>query len=432
VKFKIFGTIQEMKELDSYLERRGAKHFATFLMACYLVGTVIFNIHLSSLGISEFDFVRLRYIFVGLVFAGISGVIPGLVFWFLRRRFATTRRKKKDRTRILRRWEAFFWILLFPWIFLYSWWIFPAIPAGAGGGKPFLARPFGEQSKILRINELIAFEMGIPSENLPFELATKNSKLAIGANVRVLDQNSDRALLVLTPDLYLRSRSKLAGDMLDSGEKIQTRQTQKWKEKPLLVRMRDIDGFTKTLYEPPDILTREDLAVAAAIISESPKQAKRVVAVAERISDDLKRVENLENLAVKIATTTPAPGVEKVEAIEAVLGEAFGADFLEFRAKFFQKSLWLADFEKFHGQNLPERKLLAREIFEGLSEEFPELAEADFFADGVREADFPRKLARMLRGARDAREFVERVVAWRVPEVELQSGSGFSGSGTSF
>ena len=69
-----------VKDIDEYLEKRGGKYFVTFTVICYVMGTLIFNVYLNALGISEFELLKLRYIFVGLSFAAVTSIFPVLYY----------------------------------------------------------------------------------------------------------------------------------------------------------------------------------------------------------------------------------------------------------------------------------------------------------------------------------------------------------------
>ena len=89
----------------------------------YIVGTIIFNVYLRSLGIFEFELIQLRYIFVGLIFAIFTGIIVGIAYglWILFRRFARSAQKEKKKTKKQKAKEAtlleiIFLLFLFPLI----------------------------------------------------------------------------------------------------------------------------------------------------------------------------------------------------------------------------------------------------------------------------------------------------------------------------
>ena len=172
-----------------------------------------------------------------------------------------------------------------------------------------MARLIGNAKEIQKINDLIAFETGVPTEKLPFELVTGRSELAMGANVKILDKNSDRIFLLLTKELYLSSTSNFAKKLIETGGvgSFDTFETKDFQVKPLIVSARNIEGITLTLYEPPAIITAADLQMAVGIVANRPETADIVSGV---IAEDLPEVGPRVIAAIK----------EKGEVIQPVTG----------------------------------------------------------------------------------------------------------------
>ncbi len=440
-----------MQELDEYLEKKGAKYFVTLLMVFYVVGTIIFNIYLRSLGISEFDLLKLRYMFIGVTFGIITAVAP--VFFLLVRKLIRKYRKLKKPTKrakalFVRRFEIVILALLVPWTFAYSLYIFPLIPSGFGGSKPVLARLIGKADDIKGINELIAFETGVPVDKLPFEFATENSELAVGANVYILDRNSDRTFLLLTKDLYLSSTSQLAKNLIASsgkkGTNIVTEDTKNFKPKPLIVSSGKIEGITLSLYEPPEVLTREDIVVAAAALSSSSDNKKNAEIVSSFITEKApeaapkviaavqKHIEEKKQPVVSPPVTTEDPEdqipVEIPEEVPQdftqVFEQAFDTKFLDFRAVAFGDASRLCGIEKQKGRDSTQRLALVRFISDAFKSDFPgawaNLAEKNYLVDAQGDEDFSCKLVQIFQGAEDA-----QMVIKRLNETEAYNGPSF-------
>ena len=435
-----------MYELDEYLEKKGAKYFVTLLMIFYVVGTVIFNIYLRALGIAEFDLLKLRYMFIGFTFALITAVIPS-IFLLIRKLIRKYKKKKKPTKRaatIFRnRFEIVILTLLVPWTFAYSLYVFPQIPAGFGGSKPELARLIGQADDIRGINELIAFETGVPVEKLAFEYATENSNLAIGANVYILDRNSDRTFLLLTRDLYLSSTSSLARDLIESsgmrGSGIVTEDTKNFKPKPLIVSSKKIEGITLSLHEPPEVLTREDIVVAAAALASGSDNEKKAEIVSDFITKKAPESASKVIAAVQkqIEKTTPPvvtppdpddlPVIvdpEPDEDFAQVLDDIFDNKFLDFRAVAFGDASRLCGVEKRKGRDSNQRLALVRFISEAFGSDFSDawanLAEKNYLVTAQGDADFSCKLMQIFQGAEDA-----YMVIARLNETESYSGPTF-------
>jgi hypothetical protein len=436
-----------MYELDEYLEKKGAKYFVTLLMIFYVVGTVIFNIYLRSLGIAEFDLLKLRYIFIGVTFGLITAVLPML--FLLGRRIWRKRKNMKKPTKrastiFRKRFEMVVLILLIPWTVAYSLYVFPQIPAGFGGSKPELARLVGQADDIRGINELIAFETGVPVEKLAFEYATESSNLAIGANVYILDRNSDRTFLLLTRDLYLSSTSSLARDLIESsgnrGSGIVTEETKDFKPKPLIVSSKKIEGITLSLYEPPEVLTREDIVVAAAALSSDSADQKQADIVSDFITEKAPEAaskvieavqKQVEKTTPPVVATPPDPEDPPVvvdpdgeEDFAQVLDDLFDTKFLDFRAVAFGDASRLCGIEKRKGRDSNQRLALIRFISEAFESDFSEawsnLGDKNYLVTAQGDADFSCKLMQIFQGAEDG-----HMVITRLNETEAYSGPTF-------
>jgi hypothetical protein len=439
-----------MYELDEYLEKKGAKYFVTLLMFFYVVGTVIFNIYLRSLGIAEFDLLKLQYIFVGFTFALISAILP-MLFLVGRRIWRKRKNKKKPtkraKTVFRKRFELVILILLVPWTFAYSLYAFPLIPSGFGGAKPVLARLVGQADDIRGINELIAFETGVPFEKLAFEYATENSDLAVGANVYILDRNSDRTLLLLTKDLYLSSTSQLARNLIaSSGIKesgLVTEETKNFKPKPLIVNSDKIEGVTLSLYEPPEVLTREDIVVAAAALASGSGNEKNAEIVSDFITEKApeaapqviaavqKQIEQIPDPVVPTDPDPVTPGEvpvvvepEPTEDLAQVLDDLFDTQFLDFRAVAFGEASRLCAIEKQKGRDSSQRLVLIRFISDAFAADFPEawsnLEDKNYLVTAQGDSDFSCKLMQIYQGAEDA-----QMVITRLNETEAYAGPTF-------
>ncbi|MCF7830452.1 hypothetical protein K9M41_00430 [Candidatus Gracilibacteria bacterium] len=443
-----------MHELDEYLEKKGAKYFVTLTVIFYVIGTAIFNIYLRKLGIAEFDLVKLRYMFVGFTF-GIISMVPIMLFLGVKKIIQLKKSKKPTkREKILfwKRFEIVIWILILPWTVTYSWYVFPEVPAGFGGAKPVLARLIGQAEEIKGINELIAFETGVPVDKLAFELASEGSELAIGANVMILDQNSERVFLLLTKDLYLSSTSSLARNLIESGKKIgELEETKNFKVKPLIVSANKIEGVTLSLYEPPEVLTREDIKIAAAtiaadpndekkneivqsfIVAKAPESASKVLAVVQKQIDkkpappvSKPSEEPLEtDPDIPPVVTPPAEIESSQEEIENAFAEIFDTKFLDFRAQIFGQVSNLCGYERRKQKDPGARIEMVRSISSSFSEEFPaawkELDEDNYLVEGQREDEFTCNLVHIFQGAENADMIIQRL-----NEKEVQEGPVFS------
>jgi len=439
-----------MASLTDYLERHGIKYLVALMTFFYIVGTIIFNIYLRSLGVFEFELIQLRYVFIGALFFVSIGVCAGL-FLFARKIFLYI--KQVELTSEIReifrnKFEIGMFLFIIPWMVVYALFVFPQIPSGFGGGKPFVARLIGEKEKILNINEIIARETGVPLDQLPFELLNENSELAVGANVKILDRNSSRYFLILTKDLYLRMTSNLAKDLLDSGTEVNTDETKDFRQIPLLVKADKIETITLQLFEPPTILTSNDLKVVASVISNNPEQKESLVKTltaktnTESAPKILEAVERIEQIS-----PTDEGNSEKIDEI---LNDTFDNKFLDFRSIIFSESLKLYDIEKFNGIDDSKRFKLLKKISTTFERDFPDswekLAQKNYLVDGQTDVNFLFKLSRIFSGAENADVLIKRINSTKAepkktpppvvtPPEDFENdeftGSGFSGSGSS-
>jgi len=441
-----------MRELDEYLERKGAKYFVTLTVIFYVIGTAIFNIYLRKLGIAEFDLVKLRYMFVGFTF-GIISMVPIMFFLGARKLIQLKKNKKptkREKTLFWKKFEIVIWILILPWTMAYSWYVFPEVPAGFGGAKPVLARLIGQAGEIKGINELIAFETGVSVEKLAYELASEGSDLAIGANVMILDQNSERVFLLLTKDLYLSSTSSLARDLIKSGNKVEEldlESTKNFKVKPLIVSADKVEGITLSLYEPPEVLTKEDIKIAVAAIAANPKdEAKNEIVqsfIVKKAPESASKVLAVVQKQIERQPTTPVvsnpstsepndvPVIQPTDAeinqeeIEDAFAEIFDTKFLDFRAEIFGQVSNLCGYERRKQKDPGARIEIVRTISASFSEEFPsawkDLDENNYLVEGQREDEFSCNLVHIFQGAENADMIIQRL-----NEKEVQKGPIFS------
>ncbi len=449
-----------MSALDDFIEQKGAKSFVTLSMIFYVIGTVIFNIYLRSLGIAEFDLVKLRYVFVGFTFSLITAISP---FAFIFGRKLWLKWKKRtvsddDAKTFTRRLEIVLWILLVPWTIAYALYIFPLISSGFGGAKPVIARLIGKAEDIRGINQLIAFETGVPVEKLPFEYATEDSELAIGANVMILDRNNDRIFLLLTKELYLSSTSNLARSLLASGKAtkgLETFETKNFKVKPLIVKADKIEGITLSLYEPPELLTSDDIAIAVAAIAASPNDQRQAQIVSDFITEKApeaaprvlaavqKQIERTQQQQAKPKSkpseegTVPVEGNEQevtptkenqapatAEELTREFEQIFNTGFLRYRAEVFGQASRLCDAERRTGVSSGARIELAKFVSGGFQSQFPEewkmLAEKNYLVNGQRDDEYVCRLVRLFQGAESPETVIQRL-----NETKPQEGADF-------
>ena len=282
---------------EEILKRHGFQYVLACSVIFYVLGILIFNVYLRRLGSFEFDFLQLRYMFVGIAFVLITAVFP-IIVWtaygiarFIRgpepepskrltpmQKSKITRAKNAKTDRIMRRWKIAFFIFLPLWLAAYSWFLFPTLPSGFGGAKPYAARLIGTADSIRKINDQIAFAAGIPAEKLPFEQLPGVSGLTTGANVLILDKSSSRIFLLLTRDLYLSSTSSFAKKMLELGkisDEVEIQDIESFQVKPLIVSSEGVDGITLSLYEPDTGTSVDDLQLAAEIVASHPSRSFR-------------------------------------------------------------------------------------------------------------------------------------------------------------
>ena len=441
-----------MATLDDFIEQKGAKSLVTVSMILYVVGTAVFTIYLRSLGIAEFELVKLRYVLVGFAFSVISAILPvafifGRKFWLKWKKRTVS---ESDAKIFTKRFEIVLWVLLVPWMVVYSLYIFPLISSGFGGAKPIIARLIGKAEDIQGINQLIAFETGVPVEKLPFERATEDSELAIGANVMILDRNKDRIFLLLTKDLYLSSTSNLAKSLFASGKGskgFETVETKNFKVKPLIVKADKVEGFTLSLYEPPELLTSDDIAVAAAAIAANPNDQRQAQIVSDFITERAPEAAPKilavvqKQMAKPKPSTNPKPsevtppastGEEPEVAPESSAEELvrefeqiFDTGFLKYRAEVFGQASRLCDAERRTGAGSGARIELAKFVSSGFQSQFPEewktLAEKNYLVDGQRDDEYACKLVRLFQGAESPETVIQRF-----NETKPQEGADFN------
>lgn len=421
--------------LEEYLERRGAKHFIAALMFFYVIGTLIFNIYLLHLGISDFDFLQLRYMFSGFIFALITfGIylffrITIFLIKFILSPFtekdeseeektssnADLSHRKKPKNSLL---EIFLYGLLACWTPVYAVYIFPQIPANFGGAKPVLARFIGNTEDIKDINSIIELETN--AENLPLEQVDKAGKLAIGANVKILDRNQDRIWIMLTKDLYLSSKSHLAQKLVQAGEEEILKNLQKdFFEKPLFIDASAVKSISFSLYIPPAITTKDDIRLAAEVLAQanksnkSPGENQKTLEVVEEnfIESFDKNSQKISHIITEIKTQKN----QDPESIEEIIINSIDEEFLEFRAYIFSQALIIRDQERFHGTKLPERQKLVQEILESLWEKFyigkSQLPIYNFLTQHTDDPFFPEKIVQTFQGAPDIETIVTRIKA---------------------
>ncbi|MBT6831851.1 hypothetical protein HN954_03515 [bacterium] len=458
---------------EKFLEKNGAKYFLALSIFFYVLGTIIFNLYLRTLGSFEFEVLQLRYMFVGIMFLIVTTSFLALVwaivqlvqFLFLKpkpepdlkkltpqekRKISVAKNKKKEK--LFRRIKFAVILFLAAWTPTYALYVFPQIPAGFGGVKPIVGRLIGDAEEIAKINDMIAFETGVPAEKLPYELMPGRGDLAVGPNVKILDRNKDRIFLLLTKDLYLSSTSNFAKKMIESGEgeSLDVSGAEVFLQKPLIVSASKIESVTMTLYEPPKMTTSDDLKIAAKLVVNNPETA---TAVSAAISEDLpgagekfvaavqKQVAaqqaqpeiSIPDPATEISEPStdpefePEPELTFDQAIEAAIEETVDSKFLNFRAQIFNQAGVLFQREKLSGeQNREQRNFLISEITETLKLDFPDAwAQLDviqnYLITGQREDVFPRKVQRAFQGAESATVVISRLNSESVVVPEIFS-----------
>lgn len=438
--------------LEEYLERRGAKHFIAALMFFYVVGTLIFNIYLLHIGISDFDFLQLRYMFSGFVFALITLAIYLLfrlinfLIRFILPPFTEKEEseeensskvdsspRKKPKNSLL---EIFLYGLLACWTPIYAIYLFPQIPANFGGAKPVLARFIGNTEDIKDINSIIELETN--AQNLPLGQVDKAGKLAIGANVKILDRNQDRIWIMLTKDLYLSSKSHLAQRLVQAGEEeiLQNLQNDFF-EKPLFIDATAVKSISFSLYRPPEITTKEDIRLAAEVLAQAnkkeinPQEISKTLDVVEKSF-----MQSLDKNSQKISNVINEIKTQKnqdPESIEEIIINSIDEEFLEFRAYIFSQALLIRDHERFQGITLQKRQALVQEILENLWEKFyigkSQLPIYNFLTQHTEDPFFPEKIVQTFQGAPDIETIVLRINALHptpenIENIEQNTGSG--------
>jgi len=438
------------------LERNGVKYFLGISAFLYILGTVIFNIYLKKLGSFEFNLLQLRYMFVGIAFVVITSVLPFLI-WSIygiarvirgpepqpKKKLAPmqkakiTRARNEKQERLFNRWKLAFMIFLPVWIATYAWIVFPEIPSGFGGARPYAARLIGTEEAIQKINDQIAFEAGVPTEKLPFELLPGSSGLTTGANVLILDKSDSRIFLLLTRDLYLSSTSNFAKKMLELGkmpEKLESSDIESFQVKPLIVSAEGIDGITLSLYQPSEGTTTGDLQLAAEIMAADPGRAQAVSAV---ISKDFPGVGEKIIAAVAqhkkpVISADPVVPISLEEVINEVIEESVDTTFLDFRALSFSQATVLIETERRSGMDSENRRVLIQSVTEGLKKDFPAAwAQLDptinFLVIGQADPDFAKKIKEAFRGADNAETVMNRLNTTEKTEenpfIEVQVGA---------
>lgn len=446
-----------VNKAEQYFERIGLKYVVGMGTILYIIGTALFNVYLRLLGIYEFNLIQLRYMFIGIVFVFFTAIFFGFVFLFWRLSFPLVRKVKKP----TKRESALFWnrleitvlVILIPWMYTYARYILPEIPSGLGGAAPIEARLIGSPEEIQRINELIAYETNLQPDKLPFEVAPGQSNLAIGANVLILDQSKDRLFLILTKELYLSSTSNLAKNLRAAGGNIgdiATKDTKDFQAKPLIINTKDIVSFTMNLYEPPSLLTRDDIEIAASVIAKAGKDSDQTQMVSDFLEQQAPEVapqlleavqKKIEEKQVALANPTEKPSLPPVtkpkltseeteqqqqvtEEIVQELEGFFDTKFLDFRADIFGQTTNLCGYERTKGKDSTVRLELVREISRRMKADFPNAWEAlnvkNYLADGQGEKDFSCNLVKIFQGAEDA-----SVIVTRLNEKQVIAGPDF-------
>ena len=430
------------KGIGQYIEEKGIRYAAAVLMVCYILGTLIFNVYLRLIGIYEFDVLQLRYMFVGATFLFFTGLLPlpfFLVGWVWRFFFPRKKKQtKRQHTLFVLRVEKIAGVLFLPWLAVYALFIFPQIPPGFGGGRPMLARLIGSKEAIQNINEIIAHETGVEVENLPYEEFSESSNLAVGANVKILDRNQSRIFLLLTEELYLSSRSTLARKVLAAGENsVQFEETRNFKAKPLIVKASDIESITLSLYEPPEILTADDLKFAAEVLASNQNSVEMIKSILKEqaptlgeaaVASATEKIKEAQNTSKPSEASIQQPTTsgedpqtqqldQKTSEIEQILNEAFDSTFLDFRAKIFNQAANLVGSEKRTGTiDLSARYEIVSTITETFKQRYPEVwetvdtSQTSYLIVGQEfDPDFAQKILDIFRGAESPEMLAQRI-----------------------
>ena len=417
--------------INVYLEKRGFKYIVPLSALSYLLGTIIFNTYFYNLGITEFDLLKLRYMLVGVVFVVFTASIGALFYGIKARIFPTaTIDKKNIKSHLV---ELILLLVMIPWTIVYSLYVFPLIPSAFGGAKPLLVRLIGETATIKELNEMIAFETGIDVATLPLEKLGENSDLSVGSNVKILDRNSSRVVLVLTKDLYLSTTSSVAKKLLDSGA-VKTFDDDDYESdfttKPIIFSAENIRGTTTTLYQPSNVTTQADLEVVTRVLTESPDKASNVQAA---ITDDLKELapKLVQAVQKKVAEKKSAPTTNQSESektdqlIKELVQEAVDTKFITFRGEIFRIINLAYIQQKTGDRSLASRQRVAKKFADFFTAQYPVIwgdfsGNDNFLILGQGSDDYFLRLQRIVQGASTAEMIMERLNA-----VVVQTGPDF-------
>lgn len=409
--------------LHGYLEKRGLKYVVPLSALSYILGTLIFNTYFYNLGISEFDLIKLRYMLVGVMFVVLTGGFLGLLYSL--KKLVTRNRSEENQDRATKKFriiEISLLVLFLPWVVVYALYLFPLLPSAFGGAKPEFVRLIGEEETMRQLNEMIAFETGIDPTTLPLEKLNENSNLAAGANVKVLDRNSERVVLVLTKDIYLSTTSSVAKKLLDSGT-VKTFNDDDYasdfKTKPIIFSADNIRGTTTTLYQPSNVTTKADIEIVTQVLTEEPEKAAKVQAA---ITEDLKEVapKLVQAVQKKVAQKKSAPATtqtraEKVEEVlEGLEIEAFDTKFISFRGELFQFINLAYLQQKTGDRSLVSRQRVAKKFAETFESTYPVVwvkfsGNGNFLITGQGNDEYFLRLQRIVQGATTAEMIMERL-----------------------
>ena len=258
-------------------ENKDLKKLTAYAAVIYGLGALILNIYLGSLGVFTFDLIKLRYIFIGVLFM-IATFALDKVLSFLTNRFKIRRRKKMEGEYGNEEWRTenipdeskkssfralYLAIGFIFWTSFYSTVIFPQLPPFIGGGEPLTVRFIGTEENIRDINAAIKYSIssGVQSDwfnevEMPITALENNSQLFLSANVQLLDSTADTHILLLPHGLYFSSISSFAYDYETSLEKTDSKYL-----RPLYIDKSKTVGMTFKLVNPPTVTTRKDLAI---------------------------------------------------------------------------------------------------------------------------------------------------------------------------
>jgi hypothetical protein len=421
--------------LNAYLEKRGLKYVVPFSALSYILGTLIFNTYFYNLGITEFDLLKLRYMLVGVVFVCCTALLAAGVYGIKAIFFRFTAKTELTKHKKIRLLEIILLIIFVPWTIAYSLHVFPMIPSAFGGAKPSLVRLIGEIDTIKQLNEMIAFETGIDPDTLPLEKLSENSNLAVGSNVKILDRNSSRVVIVLTKDLYLSTTSSVAKKLLDSGA-VETFDDDDYDSdfttKPIIFSAANIRGTTATLYQPSTVTTKADIEIVTQVLTEEPEKAAKVQAA---ISEDLKEAapKLVQAVQKKVAEKKSAPVSNQTQAekteevVQELLAETIiDTKFISFRGALFQVINLAYIQQKTGDRSLASRQRVAKSFAENFEKTYPSVwmkfsGNGNFLITGQGSDDYFLRLQRIVQGATTAEIIMERLNAERV-----QIGPDFS------